>query len=944
MKTVVRAMALVACLVSGLSLLAANDAYVESTVATQYVNTGYCIGPNTRVELDFQLTEVPQNQARLFGSGDPAQRMDCYVGSAASTPGYCFSFLQKKADQTTNEGKNLVGAPVDMARHTAIFDKATRHVAILTDGEVTDEATLSTSVSSVSAYPLALFGEQYNAEGTKFSYFTLMKVYGLKIYESGELVRNFVPALEGGLAGLYDTLTKSFIFDTREASQKLAYGGDILDLDGDAPYVASPDGNVSLLTDYYPNFDTRIECDYALIATNHNQYLFTSSGKFYMRGYIGQLGKSQNYLSSDSWALCKTVNSLVIASDGARRTLTIDAPGDLTSLVTAGFTNYTAKITALTNFYNCGESASTGALRIFSSASGTSGYVKMRLYGFRIYEKGELVRDYRPMSMDGIGILKDAVTGSWLKSTTATDLTYGGAIEECDDGYLESDGTQGVNLGYKLTPASRVVVDFRYTKTGLTANSPLLGCAVPNGTAKMCCGISQNGSGNFEFCLPFISKDYTTRFSGSISAVDTKRHVATIDVRNSTVILTRNGSAQWSRTSPSNLTESATYPLGLFGSTKETNGAFYPTVRADGINQYCAPVRIYSVKIYENDALAKHWVPFMHNGELCLKELVGGTFLGFRDTNNRGLNNSPKAGGKIGYDEGCTPYVESDGTQYMNLGVYVTTTSRIETVFAMCGTTNGYQTVFGNGASKGDLPVAMRVNKSGNFEGLIGNKWSGGHFTMDFEKHVWEIDLSAKTSKITNPAATGGTSTATKGDATVTKDGTVPVGAFAFLNSADGKTFADPSKSRIFSIRIFEGETLAHEFLPYKGAKGTGFYDTKTGEVVTKYRADAAEPTVYGVGDGFLIAPSASVSVPVDESVTVNCLAIGANSYKWYLDGEEIPGETGETLTIPWRRVRSHQAVVSVRPVWRLYGNEVLGEAQDIDVEYQPLGCAMIIR
>ena len=73
-------------------------------------------------------------------------------------------------------------------------------------------------------------------------------------------------------------------------------------------------------------------------------------------------------------------------------------------------------------------------------------------------------------------------------------------------------------------------------------------------------------------------------------------------------------------------------------------------------------------------------------------------------------------------------------------------------------------------------------------------------------------------------------------------------------------------------------------------------------------------------------------------------LGMNPESYKWYLDGEEIPGETGETLTIPWRRVRSHQAVVSVRPVWRLYGNEVLGEAQDINVEYQSLGCVMIIR
>ena len=36
----------------------AEDAYIENSNGNQYFNTGHFIGPNTRVEIDFQLLEV----------------------------------------------------------------------------------------------------------------------------------------------------------------------------------------------------------------------------------------------------------------------------------------------------------------------------------------------------------------------------------------------------------------------------------------------------------------------------------------------------------------------------------------------------------------------------------------------------------------------------------------------------------------------------------------------------------------------------------------------------------------------------------------------------------------------------------------------------------------------------------------------------------------------
>ena len=58
-KAVFCAIASLAALVSS-----AEDAYVESD-GTQYLDTGYCFGPNTKIELDCQLTEVEDGKSLI---------------------------------------------------------------------------------------------------------------------------------------------------------------------------------------------------------------------------------------------------------------------------------------------------------------------------------------------------------------------------------------------------------------------------------------------------------------------------------------------------------------------------------------------------------------------------------------------------------------------------------------------------------------------------------------------------------------------------------------------------------------------------------------------------------------------------------------------------------------------------------------------------------------
>jgi len=81
---------------------------------------------------------------------------------------------------------------------------------------------------------------------------------------------------------------------------------------------------------------------------------------------------------------------------------------------------------------------------------------------------------------------------------------------------------------------------------------------------------------------------------------------------------------------------------------------------------------------------------------------------------------------------------------------------------------------------------------------------------------------------------------------------------------------------------------------------------------------------------------------------TLTCLAVGAQSYEWYEDGVLMEGETSDSLTLDWERTKAkmdnHTHTYSVKPVYTVFNETVVGEAAETTVEYTPLGTIIKIR
>jgi len=61
-----------------------------------------------------------------------------------------------------------------------------------------------------------------------------------------------------------------------------------------------------------------------------------------------------------------------------------------------------------------------------------------------------------------------------------------------------------------------------------------------------------------------------------------------------------------------------------------------------------------------------------------------------------------------------------------------------------------------------------------------------------------------------------------------------------------------------------------------------------------------------------------------------------------------MPGETSDSLTLSWDRSKAktgnHAHTYSVKPVYTVFNEKVLGEAATATVEYTPLGLVISIQ
>ena len=177
----------------------AEDPYVESD-GTQAVVLDYFANPNTKIEVDFALTDLRQ-QTRVFGESGMNAGVSCALYISGGNV-YSWGFQNGDGDW------QWTSVAVSTDRRTFVLDGPGRKVQVIKDGVVEDTRTSVRAVTATAVYPLALFASCQNEAGTLFNHlWGKMKLYSFKVYEAGTITMDLQPVLKNGVYLLKDAVT-----------------------------------------------------------------------------------------------------------------------------------------------------------------------------------------------------------------------------------------------------------------------------------------------------------------------------------------------------------------------------------------------------------------------------------------------------------------------------------------------------------------------------------------------------------------------------------------------------------------------------------------------------------------------------------------------------------------------------------------------------------------
>jgi len=901
----------------------AEDGYVETTWR-QAVSTGWRPTPQTCVELDFALNCTTNRQARLIGTdGDNCNFF--YAMYINGGGGFSFGIGDTfKAHPFSPE------IMVDTGRHVAVLDAPNRTGTYVT-GASTNRVSLTGTWTKTGACPMAI-GMDVNAVGGTSGYgYAPMKIYGCRIWEAGQLVRDLRPCLVDGIAYLRDRVTGIRVGNTIKGTGVLAYGGDIPEELDDA-YVQSL-GSRALNSRFFMCPDARIELDYAFNEAHKNsqqRLLGADAGSYVTSSAVYSGGSGVSFGTGDKFVGQGTDYD----PDVYRHTVIIDSANDRYYFTTGFLTNWTDTIKS--------TRTNTGVfpIGILGGCTAKDGcafnnLAKAKLYGARFYKGGVLVHDYVPCVKGAQAGLKDLVDGVFITNEARNEsecLIAGGDISrEQDDGYIETHGVnQTIDTGYKVTSSTRIELDFAFTSTLSNSDKRSDGSEVPqpwligHGGDEVTVGAYNSG----QHMYAYMDADSGGQFHGGSVVAALSRRTVVYDVPTRSCSLLTVGYTNWTAAVTQTFTEPVTNDNSLILFTRRWGKgleALYP----------CA--KVYGMRIYEDGVLVRDYVPYEQGGAVGLRDALSGGFL------------TPKAralgsGGAIATDAsfGDDAYIESDGTQAISTHCFAKPATRMEMDFALTDAATVQVRPFGVASTQN---CELYVDGSCNLAFGAGDTWTKSPMApAGMCRYQAVLDLKNKTYSLKN-----GTKSLLSGayDMSITATSSAPIAMFAKAGNAAGTTFQNNARMRLYTARLYENDVLLHEYLPYKEGDVVGLYDTVTKTVSVCSLAGASAFKVGGMGwDGsgskFVVSPKGAFLYSSD-ATRLTAYAPGAVSYVWTKDGVTLAGETGGSIEVAWQRGR-RQSVYRVTPVYSVRDKTVCGTAAEALVEYNPNGTCVILR
>ena len=749
---------------------------------------------------------------------------------------------------------------------------------------------------------------------------------------------------------------------------------------GEDGYVQS-DGTQYINLGYMVGPASKVEFDFAMVETpTGDARPIGARGGQNLRIYFGGSGGDYRFsftVASNDINHVQSVNSTVQA-DAARHLATFDY-GAESGKCTVSIDGYSKtfidipNVTATQPLIVFAENLAKAG--IYSVAGGSTYYLpaKAKIYGVRISESGTEILNFVPCVKGGVAGLKETHTGYFHTSENqaAHQLAYGGDIlEEKDDPYVwtprngittEGETSAFLDTGYTVTPSTRVVLDYAVMTPDWESSSPWsedpyiistkanksgdlaeehfsfwMNGAANGGTFRYAIGTT-GGQGITAYP---IATAYNVRRTVSMSGSGIS--VATAGYTNFTAAVA--AAKQVTR----NL---ASYTLKI-GSAQA------------GVNHYL-PMKVYGLKIYEGDALVKDYVPFIENGiggftnSLdATDRLTSKTRTNYSQTVSDGIltNNVFDVGGSIAAAERETEaYLQFDGRNgsSLNTGYVVTKDTRIEMDYSLWNTKhNSQQFLFEqkDAATKQGiwarvyyggthlLSYSMCDNDNGTFRAKATTVKASNHRqTLTLDSHEGTVKIVRGGEAIYDKTfAADGYNYARTATACVTN----------LWIGGDYDGSAHGASMRLYSFKISESGELKRFYVPYESGGETGLYDTVTGQKLP-LAGGMVSGAGYRDGDAIreLIVPPASTNISYTanrNTAVLRCLGCGAKSYEWYENGELMPGETGETLMVRWRKIDSpYEIEYSVRPVFSVFNEKTLGAPASATVRFNPVGMAI---
>lgn len=168
--------------------------YIQST-GTQWIDTGFKPNQDTRVVLDFEMTDFLSG-GMLYGTRQSLTSNDRFRFLSRTGNDYARSdYGSQVLDFIESSPTNLVGRlTIDQNKN------------VTTVGEYTCTHTVQTFSSVL---PMVLFAANLNTGVQDFSAY---KLYSCKIYDNAQLVREYIPCRNpDGVIGLYDLVNQNFV-------------------------------------------------------------------------------------------------------------------------------------------------------------------------------------------------------------------------------------------------------------------------------------------------------------------------------------------------------------------------------------------------------------------------------------------------------------------------------------------------------------------------------------------------------------------------------------------------------------------------------------------------------------------------------------------------------------------------------------------------------------